>query len=73
LEAVELDPGYAMAYVKQATVMLLGFLQEELVAAWWPERAAPISPEFRKHINALQDGEGLNVRPARGIGKESGI
>lgn len=51
-------------------VMLLGFLQKDLVAAWWGERAAPISPAFRDHIdNALHRGEHHNVRPARVIGK----
>jgi hypothetical protein len=34
----------------------------------------PISPAFRDHIDAaLRDGEHLNVRPARVIGKESGV
>lgn len=55
-------------------VMLLGFLQKQLVAAWWAERAAPISPAFRDHIDsALRRDEHLNVRPARVIGKESGV
>ncbi|MGI9235019.1 MAG: hypothetical protein ACR2RD_15410 [Woeseiaceae bacterium] len=50
--------------------MLLGFLQKDLVAAWWGERAAPISPAFRDHIdNALHRGEHHDVRPARVIGK----
>ena len=39
-------------------VMLLGFLQKDLVAAWWGERAASISPAFRDHIDdALRNGE----------------
>ena len=54
--------------------MLLGFLQKDLVAAWWNERAAPISGEFRDHIDeAMKESEHHDVRPARVIGKESGV
>jgi hypothetical protein len=43
--------------------MLLGFLQKDLVAAWWNERAAPISVDFREHLDdALKRGEHHDVR-----------